>query len=229
MKNPHAAAIVCTGPSIKELDRSLLRNYTGMVYAVNWAVRIGHKIGADIFFAQDGAWLMTEKDCKCVVRGKCKPCIGLRGRPKDILRFGRIYRVGDMATLPSMFRNAQIYRLAGNASVGGFQKRKNRLPGYNSGFSAINLALHHGAKRIVLLGFDCSRSDDAYWPERKNTARDNEPRKAWRAWINDLDLMQLKTIWNAEVVNGTPQSHCDKFRITTPEEGLQWSVSRGTR
>jgi hypothetical protein len=35
--------------------------------------------------------------------------------------------------------------------------------GGNSGFQAVNLAWHFGAKRIVLLGFDMHRQDGGHW------------------------------------------------------------------
>jgi hypothetical protein len=43
----------------------------------------------------------------------------------------------------------------GNAGLAGLARRPNALShGYNSGYQAINLAVHLGASRIVLLGYD---------------------------------------------------------------------------
>lgn len=61
--------------------------------------------------------------------------------------------------------------------------------GNNSGYSAINLAVHLGARRIVLLGYDCSAAPDG----RFNFAKpaDDPSRKAygfaaWRRWYGTL-------------------------------------------
>lgn len=56
-----------------------------------------------------------------------------------------------------------------NTGDGGLESDPTGLrTGYNSGYQAVNLAVHLGAAKIVLLGFDCWRgpSGDQNWFER---------------------------------------------------------------
>lgn len=225
MTKDHGRAVVfCTGPSSREVDPAWLIDYPGIVMAVCWAVRIGHQIGADYAFFQDGAWLLTEADCACIVSGRTQPVIGMRRNIRVLTRHGKTYTIGDRATLPGCLWGATLYQLAGKPDIGGFQVQPGRLPGFNSGFSAINLVLHMGATRIALLGFDCSRAEDAYWPGRRDTNRDHESRSAWRKWINNLAIRQVGQIWGAEIVNGTPASHCAAWPKMTAREAIQWTL-----
>jgi hypothetical protein len=89
----------------------------------------------------------------------------------------------------------------------------------NSGTSAINLAYHLGAKRVVLLGFDMRVVDN-----RKNYHADHIGERN----INPFDryLPAFKAVakdaekFGLEIINATPNSAIQEFPITTLEDFL---------
>ena len=100
---------------------------------------------------------------------------------------------------------------------------------HNSGISAINLALHMNAKRIVLLGFDCSYALDMFVPRMflKNNSiildrtNDGRGRKAWKKWINELTAKQLDER-QVKIVNASPGSFCNMWPKMKPEDAVAW-------
>lgn len=86
----------------------------------------------------------------------------------------------------------------------------------NSGGSAINLAYHLGARRIVLIGFDMRRVDDrANWHEdHPCPQRDPYERflMGFPTIAKDAETLGL------EILNATPESAIDAFPIVKLEE-----------
>ena len=215
-KDRTKAIVYCCGPSVKKVDHETIANYPGMVIAVNWAVKIGHLIKADYYFGQKGAWILTPEDAPCIVSGDCIPVIGIhKGAGKDYLK-----------TLPEFLTGPHMaYHLNGKLDTGGFQLERGKLPGYNAGFSAINLALHLGAKKIALLGFDCTHALDVFDRKYKPSENDTRPKKAWRQWANELAGKQAKEYWNAEIINGSMISHCEVWPKMEPNDAIEWSLN----
>lgn len=73
----------------------------------------------------------------------------------------------------------------------------------NSGMSAINLALHFGVKRVVLLGFDMDKDTKLYenWHNNHNPKKKSHPMDRWlRRWP---DIMKDADRFGLEIVNAT--------------------------
>lgn len=78
--------------------------------------------------------------------------------------------------------------------------------GRNSGYQAVNLAYHAGAKRIVLLGFDMkSRGGKKHW-FGSHPAPMDQP-LPYKSWIEAFDKMAVDlAAAGVEVLNATPGS-----------------------
>lgn len=93
--------------------------------------------------------------------------------------------------------------------------------GNNSGYSAINVAVHLGARRIILLGYDCCAADDG----RVNFARpaDYPGRKAyafetWRKRF--VTIVAPLRAAGVEVVNASRRTALDCFPRVLLHEAL---------
>jgi len=116
----------------------------------------------------------------------------------------------------------------------GWAKKINRLrpsgiedtPGYiswngNSGLSAINLAYHFGAKRIVLVGFDMRPVNGEKNFHREYVGWENTPKDIHQKYLKHIpaiaaDAQKL----GLEILNATPGSAITQFKQTTIEEIL---------
>lgn len=91
--------------------------------------------------------------------------------------------------------------------------------GGNSGGGAISLAAHLGARRIVLLGYDCKHGKDGkrHWhgDHPKGLGNANVIDK-WPRHFRDLSL-RLKGI---EIVNSTRDTALDVFPLMSLEDAL---------
>jgi hypothetical protein len=92
----------------------------------------------------------------------------------------------------------------------------------SSGACAINLAAHFGVRKIVLLGYDMRKIEDAHnWhtdygppPPKKNPyARFMRPFPGIAASLSKMRI---------ECVNATPGSALDVFPIVSLKEALSW-------
>ena len=94
---------------------------------------------------------------------------------------------------------------------------------HNSGSCAINLAIHFGAKNIILLGFDmkCEQEGDGlrhHWHDwHQKEEKDN---------IHEIHLGRMKRLaedikkTDVNVLNATPNSAMDYFPMTMLEEWM---------
>lgn len=92
----------------------------------------------------------------------------------------------------------------------------------NTGLSAINLAIHFGARRIVLLGFDMNPSDDGktHWYERNhetNYSTLRMHRKRALEVYEDIDKHG-----GIEIINGSTISKLPYWPKVTPEEAVEY-------
>lgn len=90
----------------------------------------------------------------------------------------------------------------------------------SSGASAINLAYHMGARKVVLLGFDMRRvHGEKNWhsdhKEQKNFSPFSRHMKAFGPIGQDAKRLGI------EIVNCTPNSAIEEFPIISLEEALQ--------
>ncbi len=126
--------IIGGGPSLTVQDVDVVRqqHQRGLVRVI--AVNDAYMIApfADVLYAADGQWWNWHGGVSCFVR----PKYSIEGR--------------DQATWPDV----QILR---NTGFDGLELDPTGLrAGFNSGYQAVNLAVHFGAARILLLGFDMS-------------------------------------------------------------------------
>lgn len=89
----------------------------------------------------------------------------------------------------------------------------------SSGASAINLAYHFGAKRIILLGFDMRRIDG------KKNWHDDHKEKIHDPFIRHLkSFSQIKKDaehLGLEIINATPGSAINQFPIMTLKDAMK--------
>src|SRR5690606_27869932 len=88
--------------------------------------------------------------------------------------------------------------------------------GGNSGYQAVNLAFHFGARRIVLLGFDMHRRDGGHW-HGEHHGMLSAPESHIAVWRREFDALafDLKSE-GVRVVNATEGSALECF----PRMGL---------
>jgi hypothetical protein len=121
------STVVCvaSGPSLTQADVDLCRD-RARVIVVNDNYRLAP--WADVLYAADAAWWRLHQGVPGFVG--LKYSIG-SGAPKGVIRLRNTGNSG-LEVDPSGLRT-----------------------GRNSGYQAINLAVHFGARRILLLGYDC--------------------------------------------------------------------------
>lgn len=93
--------------------------------------------------------------------------------------------------------------------------------GGNSGYQAVNLAYHFGAKRIVLLGFDMHRNNGGHWHgEHENML--SAPDSHISCWVRMFEPLarDLKAA-GVDVVNSTPGSALPWFPMLSMAEALR--------
>jgi hypothetical protein len=93
--------------------------------------------------------------------------------------------------------------------------------GGNSGYQAVNLAWHFGARRIVLLGFDMHRQNGGHWHgEHENML--SAPDSHIACWVRRFEpLARDLDRAGVEVVNATPGSALRCFRMAGMTEALR--------
>ncbi len=122
------STIVCigTGPSLTQADVDFCRD-KARVIVVNDAYKLAP--WADVLYACDQKWWTWHK-----------------GVPEFA---GLKYRLQGH---PNLFPNVQVLKNMGR--IGLCLDPHGVMAGYNSGFQAVGVAVHLGAARIVLLGYD---------------------------------------------------------------------------
>jgi hypothetical protein len=128
------AVLLATGPSLTEDDVEFVKGKARVV-AVNDAYRLAP--WADVFYASDVPWWARHHQHLAECQGM-KFTVGQSRTPKPI------------KGLPDV----QVLR---NTGTLGLERDPSALrTGLNSGYAAINLAVHFGVSRILLLGFNMS-------------------------------------------------------------------------
>jgi len=124
---------------------------------------------------------------------------------------------------PNKDHNESI-KLLKRGSKNGLSKQKNEVAhGGNSGYAAINLAIHLGAKRIILLGYDMgnvgkeSHFHDGY-PVNTTSATIYKDQ-----FIPAFDLLKRDLNGSGiEILNASPSSNLNAFKKITIEEALRF-------
>jgi hypothetical protein len=168
---------------------------------------------ADVYYFCDASWWRQQlTDNKLVVNGK-------ETRFADIVRTGFWVTAGPD---PPNHPNVHALQLTGQC---GFEPNPQALRhGSNSGYQAIHVAAHYGARRIVLLGYDMKVQPDGrtHW---HTGPRDNAT--TFRHTINHSFLPHFKTLAGPlakrgiEVINATPDSALTIWPYMPLDEALR--------
>lgn len=125
-------AVLATGPSLTQEDCDYVRGKARII-AINDAHRLAPF--ADVLYSSDRQWWQHYK-----------------GVPSFA---GMKYGIGSAPTKANAFSNLADIRVLKNTGFTGLESSPGGLRnGQNSGFAAINLAVHFGATRVLLLGYN---------------------------------------------------------------------------
>ena len=185
----NVCAVAASGPS---LTGDVARLGVPIV-AVNDAWRILPT--ADVLYASDAAWWEHHRGCP-EFAGERWSAHGLPNNNK-------------LATAERYGIN-----LVRGAEGDGFSTNAARIHyGGNSGFQAINLALHlmGWAGRILLFGFDMRRVDDRQHFFGDHPAELNPRQTDYRKWFWGFDLAARMLPRGVEIINCTPGSALPSF------------------
>lgn len=102
-----------------------------------------------------------------------------------------------------------------SSGVGGFDPDPARIrTGGNSGYQAIHVAIHQGATKIILLGFDMHGTH--YFGPHKAPLR-NTHEVSFRLWRERFSALNNR---GAEIINCTPGSKLRAFPVMTLDQAL---------
>jgi hypothetical protein len=197
-------AILASGPSLTPADVDAVRGRMP-VLAIKDAIRLAPD--ADVLYGCDGKWWRHY--------GPTLPTA------TTILRYA-LQDPTDPARAPERF-GATVLRNTGEL---GLETDPTGLrTGRNSGYQAVNLAVHLGATRILLLGYDMRKGPHGrqHWftePRPASYAEVHPPDKYERfllCWPTIVAPLQALGI---EVLNCTPGSALDVFPRATVAEAL---------
>ncbi|WP_431625503.1 hypothetical protein [Enterobacter asburiae] len=82
---------------------------------------------------------------------------------------------------------------------------------FNSGQRAILFAQWLGAKRIILLGFDCSISNGSHW-HGDHTALDNPTAANVKRWHGEFSRVAAQLRGSVQIINSSRQTALNCFR-----------------
>lgn len=186
--------IIGGGPSIKKLDLERVRRAKGYTIAVNNSYQLAP--WATILYFMDGVWHDWHR--------------------KNVREFS-----GLVITISDRCLNKPRIKVLKRGTRNHYDPRRTHLArGGNSGHGAISVAIHFGAKRIILLGFDMKRINGQhnYHNDHKRTVPDSIYEDQYFAGFNALaeDCQGL----GIEILNATPGSALPSFPIIHPDEVL---------
>ena len=140
------------------------------------------------------------------------------------LRYPQYYAVPDFdlpgITIPPTTQMHFLLRRPGNV----FDRRPGCISaGGTSGFGALHLAYHRGARKIILLGFDYGgRGGNWHHNEQHYGFRQTQDAKNWAQWARNFDhAAAVLCKSGVEVINASPESAITVFPRITVEEALK--------
>jgi len=211
----HGVVIVASGPSLVEEDCRLLRiEQAGgrcKVAVVNDAWRLCP--WADLLYACDHDW--WNHHIAAVRAGFAGECWTQDRQAAERHGLRRVLGWTDYAKAIGVARPEcdARWELSTDARYIGF--------GGNSGFQALNLAVHFGAARIVLLGFDMGLAADGkrhFFGEHPDRLRRDSPYPRFiEAFDNAAPVLAALEI---DVINASPRTALTCFRRQTLAEAL---------
>jgi hypothetical protein len=150
---------------------------------------------ADILYSCDAAWWLHPKNV-------------------DALKFG-----GTKVTLDDSLALPQV-KLLRNSGTEGFDPNPECLrTGNNSGYQALEIPVHAGARKILLCGFDMHGTH--FFGEHPDGLRNTDPTVFQRAFIPQFEkLAPILAGMGVDVVNCNPNSALKCFRFGNLEDEL---------
>lgn len=189
--------IICAaGPSMARVDLRLLRRFRSWrVMVVNCTFRL--LPDADVLYAGDLQWWERYGAEAAVFAGEKWTRDETAARRYDLHRVGRKEGRG-------------LCRERGFVHAGG-----------NSGFQAVNLAWHFGARRIVLLGFDMHRKDGGHW-HGEHEGMLSAPSSHIAVWRREFQVLAVDLREEGvQVINATEGSALTCFTKMSLREALR--------
>ncbi len=169
---------------------------------------------ADVCFASDSHWYVWQQE------GRDKPVLGLTAA--DVRARWESF-AGQRCTIQNSGANVtdeRVHMLRNREGMGLSVDPQVLVSGRNSGFSALNLSVLAGAKRIILLGFDGAPAADG-----KTHFHGGHPRQTptgaypyYRQAMSKAENALLEL--GVEVLNASPGSAIESFRKVRLEDVL---------
>jgi hypothetical protein len=187
-------AVVASGPTLTDLAVAPLRGRVPVV-AVNDAIRLVP--WADVLYSSDRRWWAVVGPSRSVqAYTGIKVSIG--------------WRPGDASPIP---KHPDVQVLVNTGEAGLEPDPGGLRTGRHSGYAAINLAVHLGARRILLLGYTLGRvGGQAHFfgahPAVLHQTTDQQYATFRAAYLSLAPALQQRGI---EVVNCTPSTHLHTF------------------
>lgn len=183
---PHGGTAVCvaSGPSLTEDDVAFCRG-KALVIAVNDGCRLAP--WADVLYASDADWWKLHKGVPSFA--------GLKYSCSE-----------SAASVP----NVQILRQTGHD---GLERDPTGIrTGRNSGAAAINVAVHLGASRVLLLGYDCAtdrKGREHFFGPHPTGLRNGSPYRLFRQMFDSM-VQPLKAA-GVDVLNCSRRTELTAF------------------
>jgi hypothetical protein len=196
------AAIVASGPSMKKLDVSMLKD---RIHVIAIKSTIDKCPWAEVCYGCDAAWWLARKGLPSFKGTKIFHGIAAANQWPDLHRTEiRIDTDAMLVEKPLEIGN-----------------------GGNSGFQAVNLAIQFGATDIVLLGMDCHDRGGVHWYGRNNWLNASNPMMSnFNRWRSGFKAAQ-KSInkLGVTVVDATTDGELNCFRKAGLAEVLEeWGL-----
>ncbi len=198
-------AVLASGPSMtREVAQAVRQSGVKVIAVNNQGIDTNGKPAmapwADIMYASDATWWLHNK----------REALKFAGRKVTIAQQSNV--------IPNTI--ADDVHVMGHGGVAGFDERLTHLrTGSNSGYAATHLAIHLGAARIVLCGFDMrSIGGKAHW------FGDHHWRGPHRAdysiFLYHFRNAAAEFSRRAEIINATPGSALKCFPFIDLKEAL---------
>lgn len=194
-------AIVASGPSIKGLDLSILRD---RIHVIAIKVAIDLCPWAEVCYGCDAAWWIDRGGLP-KYKG-IKICHGVAAKHFADMRRVEIDMKSDAILVDEPLK-------LGN--------------GGNSGFQAINLAVQFGATDIILMGIDCHERGGVHWYGRNKWNNANNPMGTnYNRWIKGFNAVTRELHrMGVTVTNASTQSEVKCFpRVPLAETMQEWGL-----
>lgn len=139
----------------------------------------------------------------------------------DLLSLKKALLVTCMRTDAELPR--RVKHLKKSAHRYGVCEEKNSVSwNYNSGAAAINLAMHLGARRIILLGFDMSTDTNQNQHWHKEYKNDTSVEQTFARHLRGFPHIQKAALdWGVEIINASPNSAINAFPKMTLKKAMK--------